>query len=208
MATQYTDEELGFIGAIGSLAGKALGGIGKGIKKAIQKKKKKPAAKVIQMDPTNIEGSTAKLASTEVKKAAAKVKKKGEPLTADAIAKQVALTIPGPVREILLEALKAQSLNTVAKEQQMNTLAEQIDASMEPKIAALLASLQAQELSRTATYEHNQLVQKAKFQDDTLNMLQVALDKIQTIESRLAGSAVVPPGKVNVFGARNVLEGR
>jgi hypothetical protein len=208
MATQYTDEELGFIGAIGNLAGKALGGIGKGIKKAIQKKKKKPASKVIQMDATTIEGSTAKQATAEVQKAAAKLKSKGQPLTADAIAKQVAITIPGPVREIVLEALKAQSLNTVAKEQQMDSLAGQIDAAMEPKIAALLASLQAQELSRTATYEHNQLVQKAKFQDDTLNMLQAAFDKLQNIEARLAGSAVIPPGKINVFGARNVLEGR
>ena len=192
------DSELGFVEAIGKAAGGLLKGVGKAFKK---KKKKKPAlpkaaakpkSKVIQMPMTDIVG--------EVKKAASVG---GD--TAGAV-KAIVASIPGPVHEVVLEALKAQSLDKVNKEKTMNMLAGQVDKKLKPKITAMLTALKAQDLQKRATYEHNKLVKKARFEDDTLGMLSKAYDKLAAIEARLGMSAVIPPSKINVYGSRNVLE--
>lgn len=189
------DEELGFVGA--TLA--AAGGIGKGVKKIgkiFKKKKKKKAAakkgKVIQVPETSIVG--------EVKKAASESDD-----TAGAI-RALASSIPSTVRDIVMEALKAQSLDKISKEKTMNQLAEQVDSSFEPKITAMLSSLKAQDLQKRATYEHNKLASQAKFRDQTTSMLKQAFDKLSSIEARLNVSAIVPPGKISLFGNRNILE--
>jgi len=189
----FDDEELGFVGAVAGGAAKALGGIGKGIKKAVQKKKAaKKKNKVIQLEPTSIVGEVRRAASEGVD-------------TAGAV-KAIVASIPGPVHEVVIEALKAQTLDKVNKEKTMNQLAGQVDKALKPKITAMLTALKAQDLQKRATYEHNKLVKKAKFEDDTLTMFQKAFDKLSAIEAKLKISTVVPNSKVNVFGNRNILE--
>lgn len=183
------DDELGFI----DTAMKVSGGLGKGIGKLFKKKKKKkPANKVIQMPAQSIVG--------EVKKAAAEGGN-----TAGAI-KSIVASIPGPVHEVVVEALKAQTQSKVNKDRTMRQLAGQVDKALKPKITAMLTALKAQDLQKRATYEHNKLVKKARFEDSTQEMLKKAYEKLSAIEARLGMSAVIPPGKVNIFGNRNILE--
>lgn len=199
--------ELGFVGA----AVKAAGGVVKGVKaisKVFKKKKaKKKAAKkgkVMTFDTQEIVGQVPRsdtLAATDIIKQAAM----GATDNADLV-RSIVAAVPGPVRDVVLEALKAQSQNLAVKEQTMNSLAGQIDESLKPQIIAMLSTLQAQKLSQQATYEHDSLVAKARFEDGTLNGLQNLSDRLDGIEKRLNKSAIVGPTKVNIFGGRNVLE--
>lgn len=184
----FDDSELGFVDTIG----KAAGGLIKGIGKAFKKKKKKPKNKVIQMEPTSIVG--------EVKKATAEAASPANAIQA------IAAAIPGPVHEVVIEALKAQSLDKIAKERTMNQLSGQVDKTLKPKITALLTAVKSQALQKKATYEHNKLKSKAKFEGDVTDMLKQAYTKLSAIEARLGMSAVIPPSKVNIFGNRNILE--
>lgn len=184
---QTEDEELGFIGAAAAALPTALKGI-QSIGKIFKKKKKKHAA------------ATNESVAAEVKNAASVGGN-----TAGAV-QAIAESIPGPVHQVVVQALKAQSLDAAARERAMRRLTNKVDASLKPKVTAMLAALKAQELQRKATYEHNKIVNKAKFKRDTLSMLQKSFDKLSAIEARLGMSTVVPPSKVNVFGNRTSME--
>lgn len=178
------DEELGFIGAAASAIPAAFKGM-KAIGKIFKKKKKKKKTPSV---------------ATEIKQAAATGGG-----TSGAI-QAIAASIPGPVHAVVVEALKAQRLDKIAKNRAMRQLAGKVDASLKPKVTAMLAALKAQDLQRKATFEHNKIVAKTKFKRDTLTMLKKAFDKLSLIEARLGMSTIVPPGKVNVFGNRNIME--
>lgn len=202
-----SDVELGFVGAAvkgAAAVGKGIAKIGKVFKKKKAKKKAKKKGKVLTLDPIDIVGESPK--SPELK-AAELIKSAAVSASDNAeLVRLLAAAVPGPVKDVVLEALKAQSQNALAKEQTMNSLAGQIDETLKPQIIAMLSALQAQQLSKQATYEHDSLVAKAKFEDGTMTGLQTILDKISNIEARLNKSAIVPNNKINIFGNRNVLE--
>lgn len=211
----FDDEELGFIGAIGSAAGKLLGGIGKGIKKAVQKKKKKPAAKTIQMPVTNIEGtvpaSAQKAALTATVKGAAKAKAKTGAATPEAIAKELAATIPPLVRTQVLEALKEARNSDANQAQTLGSITEQVDAALQPRIAAMLGALQTQQVSRQATYEHEELVKRADFERSTKSGLESILTRLDALDQTMAlrlknPKLAVVTQKLPIFGPKSVLE--
>lgn len=221
------DDELGFVGA----AIKAAGGAVKGIKKIAgvfkkKKKKKKAAAaakktgKVTVLDAQNIVGEIPKkvveqAATTKAAKAKIKQAAKGlDPNDVRGIVREVVGSVPSPVRQIVLDALKAYRDESAANVQARAALTEQVDAALKPDIAAMLAVLQAQQLQGTATHEHRELVDREEFRRKTREGLGTIDERLrelaanmQSLQKRLNGSAVVSPAKVPVFGPRNVLDG-
>lgn len=195
-----SDSELGFIGAATSAVGGAVKGlakIGKVFKQKHQKKKAK--GHITTLPVQNIEGQ----AKAKIRKAARGL----NPDDREAIVREVVAAIPGPVRQIVLEALRASQANTLQAQAQMDALTGQVDSALKPDIAAMLAVLQAQRVSGQATYEHNELVARQEFRTNTRDKLADLSDRLARMEARLKLSAIVPPGRVALYGNRNVLEG-
>lgn len=210
----FDDEELGFIGAIGSAAGKLLGGIGKGIKKAVQKKKAKAKPKTIQMPVTNIEGTvpTAQQAALkEVVQSAVKAKENTGTADPQSIVRELVAAIPPLVRAEVLEALKASRDSAANQAQTLGTITEQVDAALQPRIAAMLAALQTQQVSRQATYEHEELVKRADFERSTKSGLESILSRLDALDQTMAlrlknPKLAVVTQKLPIFGPKSVLE--
>ncbi len=204
-----SDVELGFVGAVAAAAPAALKAVGKIGK--IFKKKKKKKSKITQMPLTTIEGSLpAKVAATTASVVSAAKNAIANTSATDnqSLINAVVAAVPGPVRDVVLEALKSQQQSGISKEATMDAIAGQVDESLKPQIAAMLAALQSKQLQEQATYEHESLVADAKFRDSTVRGLQTMLDKLDRVEARLSTSAVVPQTRIPVFGSRNILEGR
>lgn len=212
-ATNFDDEELGFIAAAGQAAGKLLGGIGKGLKKAVKKKKKKPAAgKVIQMPATDIVGTVPKDVLTPIVKAAAKAKAKTGKVDLKSMTLELVDKIPPLVRVQVLEALKEAKNTAASNAQTLGSITESVDDALKPQITAMLAALQAQGISKQATYEHDELVKRADFERKTTDGLAAlaerleAMDKSFTLRLKDPKIAIVTQ-KLPIFGPKNVLQG-
>jgi hypothetical protein len=210
------DYELGFVGAAVKAAGgiaKGLGKLGKGIKKRKQAKKKKAAkGKVTVLEPQNIVGQ---VPSDAVAKGAAKAIKKAASKSAspDDIVRQLVAAVPPLLREAVLDALKTAAANGAQKEQTLQTISTQVDDALKPQLAAMLGALEAQQLSRQATHEHQQLVDKQNFQDGTTSALKAINERLSqlegnigTVQKRLGAVAILQPSKVPLFGNRNIFD--
>ena len=210
---RFDDEELGFVELAGKAAGSLVKGIGKAFKK---KKKKKPAAKVIQMDPTNIVGNLPatpqKAALSAIVKGAAKAKaKKGKAAPRDVVA-EIVSQVPPLVRQQVLDALKAAKDSAASQAQTMGAITEQVDDALKPQITAMLAALQAQGISKQATYEHDELVKRADFERKTVDGLAGVLARLdgleKTFDLKLRNPKIaIVTQRMPVFGPKNVLEG-
>ena len=232
LANQFSDEELGFIGAAGAAAGKLVGGMAKGLGKAFKKKKKKkppalpaptvPGASANAPDrpgylmPLNQSTETKAALQAIVKgaaKAKTKAKAKGVPdATAREIVAQIVAAVPTAVREQVLTAIKESSNAKAAQTQTLSNITEQVDDALKPQITAMLAALQAQGISKQATNEHLDLVKKADFERTVTDGLRNALTRMDALEKNLAfqlrnPKLAVVTTKLPIFGPKNVLEG-
>ena len=195
------EDELGFIAA----AGKAVKGVGKVFKKIgsrIRKRRKKKMAKkkgkVIRLDPQNITGQVPASVLASAANSAG--------IDAKEIAREIAATIPPAVREQVLAAIREASGNTAKANQSVEAISAQVDDALQPKVKAMLDALQAQQLQTQATYEHQSLLAQQEFRKGTSESLGSISSRLQAIEKRLGSSAVVPAGKITIFGPKNVLE--
>lgn len=210
IADRFDDEELGFIAAAGQAAGKLLGGIGKGLKKAVKKKKAK--GKVIQMDPTNIVGTVPKDVLKPIVAGAAKAKAKLGKATPADIVKEIVAQVPPLVREQVLAALKAAKDSAASQAQTMDKISASVDDALKPDITAMVAALQAQGISKQATYEHDELVRRANFERSTTDGLAAVMARLDAVSKefdlklRNPKIAIVTQ-RLPVFGPKNVLEG-
>lgn len=221
LADRFDDEELGFIGAAAGGAAKLLGGIGKGIKKAVQKKKAKKKNKVIQMDPTNIEGTVrpdylfptnTSQVMTPIVKGALKAKAKTGKAAPRDVVKEIVAQVPPLVREQVLAALKAAKDSSASQEKTISNITEQVDDAFKPQITAMLAALQAQGISNQATYEHKDLVNRANFERDTKMGLETVMARLDALgkefDLKLKNPKIaIVTQRLPVFGPKNVLEG-
>jgi hypothetical protein len=224
----FDDDELGFVDAALSVA-KGIGGVFKKIGTAVKKKKaktkakkdaKKPGAvakgKITQLPMTEIVGQVPpKSAESIIKTAAAKAKAKGAKITPQEIAREVALTIPPLVRSQVLEALKEANASNLSRADNIAEVTAQVDDAIKPHVTAMLASLQSQQLSRDATYEHKELVAREDFRrgtKDGLSSISQRLDELaaahnQVVSSLKLGNIAVVRKNLPIFGPKNVLEG-
>lgn len=211
------DYEMGFIGAAVKAAGgiaKGLGKLGKGIKKKRQAKKKKATSKgkVTVLDPVTIEGQVPpKAIATGAAKAIKKAASKSS--NPDELVKRLVLEIPPHIRDAVLDALKTAAATGAQKEQTLQTISTQVDDVLKPQLAAMLGALEAQQLQRQATYEHQELVNKQNFQDGTTAALRAIGDRLSALEGnigsvqkRLGSVAILQPSKVALFGNRNIFD--
>lgn len=199
-----SDYELGFVGAAVKAAGglaKGLGKVGKAIKKKKQAKKKK--GKVMVMPDINIEGQATKA----IKEAAADASSPAE------VVKLLVAALPVPIRQAVLSALKEAAATGAQREQTLQTISAQVDDALKPQIAAMLGALEAQQLSRQATHEHQTLVEKQQFRDGTTSALRSISDRLGQLEAGLGGVqarlgkvAILQPNKVALFGARSIFD--
>lgn len=227
MSEHFDDSELGFVDAALSVA-KGIGGVFKKIGSAVKKKKAKkkakaaakkdpagaaakkaaPKGKVIQMDPTDIVGDV-------IKGAAAAAKSSGATITPESLSKEVAATVPPLVRQQVLEAIKDNKAANLSKADNIASVASQVDDAIKPHVAAMLATLEAQQLSRQATFEHESLKARDDFRSSAvtkLDQLSLKLDELaashnQVVSSLKLGNVAIVRKKLPIFGPKNVLEG-
>jgi hypothetical protein len=219
LSEELDDEELGFI----DTAAKAAIGLGKGLAKVFKKKKKKkpPANKVTQMEAQNITGTVpkddAKAVVASLAKSAIKAKDKARAKGLDAaavkdIVREVVGSVPSPVRQVVLDALKAASDAGAQKNQTLAAIQGQVDEALKPQVLAMLGALQAQNTSAQATYEHRELVNREDFHRSTKEGMANILARLDQVETNLDQRLKNPKlalvtRKLPFFGPKNVLEG-
>lgn len=126
------------------------------------------------------------------------------------VVKNLIKSIPPPVMAQVKDGIKqiknAEASAKGARDALIGGTVGKIDAKFGPQIHALLAGLRAAQMQTQATHEHNVLAAEKNFKSGTTNTLDNVAKRLTRIEKRLGGVAVVPPGRINLFGGRDALQ--
>lgn len=122
------------------------------------------------------------------------------------VVKNIVSTVPSPVMSQVKKALQELKTADKAQKETRGQLVNAVDSKFGPQIHAVLASLKAAQLQRQATDEHNRIKAKDQFRKATTESLINVGKRLENIERRLQGSAIVSGSRLNMYGGRNILE--
>ena len=122
------------------------------------------------------------------------------------VVKNIVSTVPSPVMGQVKKALQELKNADKAQKESRGQLVNAVDSKFGPQIHAVLASLKAAQLQRQATDEHNRIKAKDQFRKATTESLINVGKRLENIEKRLNGSAIVSGSRLNMYGGRNILE--
>jgi len=124
------------------------------------------------------------------------------------VVRNVVSSVPSPVMAQVKKAITELKNADKAKIESRGQLVNAVDSKFGPQIHAMLAGLKAAQIQRQATDEHNRIKAKEMFRKATTESLLNLGKRLENIERRLDGSAIVSGARLDMYGGRNILERR